>query len=417
MSPYQYRHGELWVEDVSLKRIAEAVGTPCYVYSRQRIEENWLAYDRAFVDHPRAICYAVKANGNLAVLKVLADLGSSFDIVSVGELQRVKAAGGDLKKVVFSGVGKTMEEIRVSIESKVACIDVESVEELYRVSVVAMELGCSAPVALRVNPDVDPNTHPYIATGLKTTKFGVDIQQALSIYEQAKDLAGIDIRGIACHIGSQIMDPGPLLESFNLLLDLVEQLLQRGIEISHLDIGGGLGIEYESGRSPDKAKFVESLVTAMHDRGMRLSIVMEPGRSIVADAGVLLTQVEYVKHNQEKNFVIVDAAMNDLIRPALYQAWHDIVPIDESKQSSEKIYDVVGPVCETADVLGKDRTFSISPGDLLAIKDTGAYCAVMASNYNSRTRPAEVMVDGDRFQIVRQRESLPDLYALESTLN
>jgi diaminopimelate decarboxylase len=416
MIPFDYRDGGLCVERVPLSRIAEEVGTPCYVYSRGRIEKNWRAYDEAFGDHPHLVCYAVKANGTLAVLDILASLGSGFDIVSGGELHRVERAGGDLSKVVFSGVGKTRAEIEAAVAAGIASIDVESIEEIDRVSQAAGSLGRSAPVALRVNPDVDPNTHPYIATGLKTAKFGIGIDEALETYRYAAGMTGIDIRGVACHIGSQLMDMAPLLDAFGRLLDLVDTLEVNGIGIRHIDAGGGLGIGPAESPGPDRGKWVEAMLEVMRRRGRRdLELFVEPGRSIVGDAGILLTRVEYLKASGDKRFAVVDAGMNDLLRPALYQAKHGMLTVKEPAGAGD-VYDVVGPVCESADVLGTSRRMSLAVGDLIAITDAGAYGSVMASNYNARSRPAEVVADGDQFQVVRRRETFDDMVALETSL-
>jgi len=413
MSLFQYTDGVLHAEGVPLADIAEAAGTPCYVYSRRAIEESWRSYDRAFGDHPHRICYSVKANGTLAVLHVLARLGSAFDIVSGGEMARVARAGGDLSQVVFSGVGKTRHEIDAAVAAGIACIDVESAGEIERVSEAAVRLRRTAPLAVRVNPDVDPNTHPYIATGLKTAKFGVDIDRALETYRHAASLPGLDVCGVACHIGSQLLDAAPLLEAFNRLLDLVEALRGEGIPIRHVDAGGGLGIAYGADCAPDRAAWIAPMVEAVRDRGLDLEVFIEPGRSIVGKAGLLLTGVEYLKRNGDKHFAVVDAGMNDLLRPALYQARHDMLPVKQGVGDT-RVYDVVGPVCESADVLGTSRRLSLAPGDLIAVLDAGAYGAVMASNYNARPRPPEVMVDGDRFHVVRRRETFEDMTRLES---
>lgn len=416
MKPFDYRDGRLCAERVPLDRIAAGVGTPCYVYSRRRIEDNWRAYDEAFGDHPHLICYAVKANGTLAVLNVLAGLGSGFDIVSGGELRRVELAGGDLSKVVFSGVGKTRAEIEAAVAAGIACIDVESISEIDRVAGAAARLGRTAPLALRVNPDVDPNTHPYIATGLRTAKFGIGIDEALQAYQYAAGKPGVDVRGVACHIGSQLLDTMPLLDAFRRLLDLVEALAERGIEIRHIDAGGGLGIGVSGGPGPDKREWIGAMLAIMRERGQRLELYIEPGRSVVGDAGVLLTRVEYLKTNGDKHFAVVDAGMNDLLRPALYQARHGMLTVSEAPRTPERLYDIVGPVCESADVLGTDRRLSLEVGDLVAITDSGAYGSVMASNYNARPRPAEVMVDGDRFHLVRRRETIEDMTDSEELL-
>ncbi|HSH42322.1 MAG TPA: diaminopimelate decarboxylase [Arenicellales bacterium] len=416
MNPFQYRNGLLHAEQVPLDRLVETVGTPCYVYSKGGIEANWRAYNDAFAGFPHRICYSVKANGTLAVLDILARLGSGFDIVSGGELYRVQRAGGDLSKVVFSGVGKTRAEIDAALAAGIACIDVESRGEIERVSEAAVQLGRSAPLAVRVNPDVDPETHPYIATGLKSAKFGVAIDEALDTYRYAAGLPGIEVCGVACHIGSQLLNPAPLLEAFNRLLDLVETLRDEGFDIAHVDAGGGLGIGYGEAAAPERAAWIGPMVEAVRRRGLELEIFIEPGRSIVGEAGVLLTRVEYLKTSGDKRFAVVDAGMNDLLRPALYQARHEMMTVRESTGDGE-VYDVVGPVCESADVLGTGRRLSLAPGDLLAVADAGAYGSVMASNYNARPRPAEALVDGNRFQVVRRRESYQDLVAPEVLLD
>lgn len=415
MNTFDYHDGVLRAEQVPLDRIADAVGTPCYVYSRRGIEASWRAYDDAFGDFPHRICYSVKANGTLAVLDILARLGSAFDIVSGGELGRVERAGGDLSKVVFSGVGKSVPEIEAAVAAGIACIDVESLGEIDRVSEAAVRQGRTAPLAVRVNPDVDPNTHPYIATGLKTAKFGIDIDHALETYRYAAARPGIDICGVACHIGSQLLDPAPLLEAFHRLLDLVAALREEGFAIRHIDAGGGLGIGYGADTAPDRVAWIKAMVDAVRRRHGDLEIFIEPGRSIVGEAGVLLTKVEYIKTNGDRRFAVVDAGMNDLLRPALYQARHDMTTVRQS-DGGEQVYDIVGPVCESADVLGTDRRLSLEPGALIAVADAGAYGSVMASNYNARPRPAEVMVAGDRFRIVRRRETFEDMISLETVL-
>ncbi|MDZ7842103.1 MAG: diaminopimelate decarboxylase [Gammaproteobacteria bacterium] len=416
MPPFAYRDGELCAEQVPLSRVAESVGTPCYVYSRRCIDTNWRAYDDAFGGHPHRICYSVKANGTLAVLNILARLGSAFDIVSGGELERVKRAGGDPSNVVFSGVGKSQLEIDTALTADIGCIDVESVGEIDRVSEAAVRLRRTAPLAVRVNPDVDPKTHPYIATGLRTAKFGIDIDSALETYRYAAARPGIDVCGVACHIGSQLMDAAPLLEAFHRLLDLTEALRAEGILIRHIDAGGGLGIGYGTGVVPDRAAWIEAMVDAVRRRRLDLEILIEPGRSIVGEAGVLLTRVEYLKSNADRHFAVVDAGMNDLLRPALYQARHDIMTVRQSDREGD-VFDVVGPVCESADVLGTGRRLALAPGDLIAVADAGAYGSVMASNYNARPRPAEVMVDGGAFHVVRRRETIDDMLAMESLID
>ncbi|WP_456403629.1 diaminopimelate decarboxylase [Thiolapillus sp.] len=408
MDHFNYKNGLLHAEDVSLKSIASAHGTPCYVYSRATLERHWHAFDAAFSNHPHLVCYAVKANSNLAVLDVLARLGSGFDIVSVGELERVIKAGGSASKIVFSGVGKRADEMRRALELGIRCFNIESEPELERLSQVATGMGVEAPIALRVNPDVDAQTHPYISTGLKENKFGIPIDDAADLYQKATQLPGLKISGIDCHIGSQLTELAPFLDALDRLLALVDRLDGLGISIDHLDIGGGLGVPYQDENPPSPAEYAQALSSRLQDKPYE--IFMEPGRAIAANAGILLTRVEYLKPTEEKDFAIVDAAMNDLIRPALYQSWQEIIPVDSSARGREGVYDIVGPVCETGDFLGKERQLSLSPGDLLAVRSAGAYGFVMASNYNSRPRPAEVMVDGAHMHLVRERESLADLY-------
>lgn len=416
---YTYRDGVLFVEDVAVPDIAARVGTPCYIYSRAMIEQQWHAFDAAFGGRDHLVCFAVKANSNLAVLNVLARLGSGFDIVSVGELERVLRAGGDPSKVIYSGVGKTAAEMRRALEVDIRCFNVESEGELIRLNEVAGELGKVAPVALRVNPDVDPNTHPYISTGLKESKFGIPIENAGDIYEYAGTLPNIKIVGIASHIGSQLTEMGPFIDAMERVLELVDDLNDAGIELQTLDLGGGLGITYYDEHPPEPDDFVMALMDklqSMRTRHQRLHISIEPGRAIVGNAGILLTEVQYLKHNGSRNFAVVDAAMNDLLRPALYDAWQDIIPVEEHPQEEVYMYDVVGPVCESGDFLGRDRELAIAPGDLLAVLSAGAYGSVMSSNYNTRPRAAEVMVDGDRFYVARRRETIEDLLAWESIL-
>lgn len=419
MIPFEYRNGRLCAESVPLDQIGEEVGTPCYVYSRRRIEDNWRVYDEAFGNHPHRICYSVKANGNLAVLQTLVRLGSGFDIVSGGELRRVEMAGGDPASVVFSGVGKSRPEIEAALRAGVACIDVESLAEIDRVAETAVRLRRVAPVAVRVNPDVDPRTHPYIATGLKTSKFGIDFDSAVETYDYAARQPGVEIVGVACHIGSQLMDTAPLLDAFNRLLVLVDRLRERGIEVRHVDAGGGLGVR-GSDDGPDKVAWIAAMLDALDRHGEPgdepMPIYIEPGRSIVGDAGLLLTRVECLKSNGGRRFAVVDAGMNDLLRPALYQARHEMLAVREAGNAGETC-DLVGPVCESADVLGTDRHLVLENGDLVAIMEAGAYGSVMASNYNARPRPAEVMVDGERFQVVRRRESFEDMVAGESLID
>ena len=414
MDHFEYRNGRLHAEDVPVADIAAAVGTPCYVYSRATIERHWHAFDRAFGDHPHLICYAVKANSNLAVLNVLARLGSGFDIVSVGELERVLAAGGDPRKIVFSGVGKRRDELVRALEVGIHCFNVESETELTLLEQVAAARGRRAPVSLRINPDVDANTHPYISTGLKQNKFGITPDRALAVYAQAAASPHLDVIGVDCHIGSQLTQVTPFVDALERVLALVARLEGQGIHIHHLDLGGGLGIRYRDEEPPLPADHAAALMAQL--RGKPYEILIEPGRAIVGNAGILVTRVELLKQGEDKNFAVVDAAMNDLIRPALYAAWQAIIPVEPRAGGEPRRYDVVGPICETGDFLGKDRELNIEPGDLLAVRSAGAYGFAMSSNYNSRPRAAEVMVDGGRFQVVRWRERLADLYAGESVL-
>ncbi|MBK1646066.1 diaminopimelate decarboxylase [Thiocapsa imhoffii] len=414
MDHFNYRNDVLYVEDVPLADIAGRFGTPCYVYSRATLERHWRAFDRAFRDHPHLICFAVKANSNLAVLNVLARLGSGFDIVSVGELERVLAAGGDPGKVIFSGVGKRVDEIRFALEVGIRCFNVESESELRRLDWVAGELGVVAPVSLRVNPDVDAQTHPYIATGLKENKFGIDIQVAESVYVQAAALANVRIIGIDCHIGSQLTDLAPFVDAMGRVLALAERLGEQGIRFTHLDLGGGLGIRYLDEHPPEPAAYAAAMSYQLGDRPYE--IILEPGRAIAGNAGVLVTRVEYLKQTGHRRFAILDAAMNDLLRPALYQAKQDIVPLRRDLEREPAHYDLVGPVCETGDFLGKQRLLALGEGDLLAIRGSGAYGFTMSSNYNSRPRPPEIMVDGEQVHLVRARETIQDLFRDESVL-
>ena len=401
------------MEDVALTEVAQKFGTPCYVYSRAALTAAFQSFDDAFGEKPHLICYSVKANSNLALLNLFARLGSGFDIVSGGELARVLAAGGDPRKVVFSGVGKSAEEIRQALEAGILCFNIESQAELWRMSEVASTAGATADVSLRVNPDVDPKTHPYISTGLKQNKFGVPFQDALALYREAARLPGVRIVGIDCHIGSEITEMSPFLEALARLLELVDQLFAEGIEMHHLDLGGGLGIRYRDEEPPPPHEYVATLLKALE--GYPQQVLLEPGRVLVGNAGVLLTRVEYLKHGDSRDFAIVDAAMNDLMRPALYQAWHDIQPV-QPRTSAARRYEVVGPVCESADFLGHDRELALEQGDLLAVMSAGAYGMSMSSNYNTRPRAAEVMVDGSRLYLVRSRESSAQLFALERVL-
>ncbi len=414
MSTFEYRNGALHAESVALARIAEQYGTPCFVYSRAALSDAYRAFDSAFAAHDHLVCYAVKANSNLAILNLFARLGSGFDIVSGGELARVIAAGGDPAKTVFSGVGKSTEEIKQALDAGILCFNVESAPELERINRVALEMGKIAPVSVRVNPDVDAKTHPYIATGLRQNKFGVAYSDATTLYRHAHTLRHIKIVGIDCHIGSQLTETAPFVAALDKILVLVDALQQDGIAVSHLDLGGGLGIRYQpEDRPPAITEYASALLAQLRNRPQKL--LFEPGRLLTGNAGVLLTRVEYLKHGEEKNFAVVDAAMNDLLRPALYDAWHDIDPLLQA-QSPEKIWQIVGPVCETGDFLGQDRKLRISEGDLLAIRSAGAYGMSMSSNYNTRPRAAEVMVDGDAVHLIRKRESTAELFAHDMLL-
>lgn len=406
--------GQLWAENVALSDLARQYGTPLYVYSRATLERHWHAFDKSVGAHPHLVCYAVKANSNLGVLNALARLGSGFDIVSGGELERVLAAGGDPSKVVFSGVGKTEEEMKRALELGIKCFNVESEPELERLNKVAGSLGVKAPISLRINPDVDANTHPYISTGLRDNKFGIAFDRAPEVYKFAASLNNLNVKGIDCHIGSQLTDIEPFIDATDRLLALIDDLQAQGISIEHLDVGGGLGVVYRDELPPEPSEYAKALLGRL-DNHQNLELIFEPGRAIAANAGVLLTKVEFLKHTEHKNFAIIDAAMNDLMRPALYQAWQDIVPV-KPREGEAVTYDLVGPICETGDFLGKDRTLVLEQNDLLAVRSAGAYGFVMSSNYNTRTRVAEVMVDGDQVHLVRQREELSSLWALENIL-
>jgi diaminopimelate decarboxylase len=406
--------GQLWAEDVSLQALAEQYGTPLYVYSRATLERHWKAFDSAVGQHPHLVCYAVKANSNLGVLNTLARLGSGFDIVSGGELERVIAAGGDAKKVVFSGVGKTPAEMKRALELGIKCFNVESEPELERLNKVAGDLGVIAPISLRINPDVDAKTHPYISTGLRDNKFGIAFDRAPEVYKFAQSLPNLNVQGIDCHIGSQLTDIEPFIDATDRLLALIDDLKAQGINIRHLDVGGGLGVVYRDELPPQPSDYAKALLGRLTNH-QDLELIFEPGRAIAANAGILLTRVEFLKHTEHKNFAIIDAAMNDLMRPALYQAWQDIVPVSP-RDGEAQTYDLVGPICETGDFLGKDRALVLQEGDLLAVRSAGAYGFVMSSNYNTRTRAAEVMVDGKQSHLVRQREELTSLWQLEQIL-
>ncbi|MBA1258222.1 MULTISPECIES: diaminopimelate decarboxylase [Pseudomonas] len=413
MEVFAVRAGELHAEGVALSAVAQEFGTPAYVYSRAHIEGQYRAYTDALAGLPHLVCFAVKANSNLGVLNVLARLGAGFDIVSRGELERVLAAGGDPHRVVFSGVGKTRDDMRRALEVGVHCFNVESTDELERLQQVAAELGVVAPISLRVNPDVDAGTHPYISTGLKENKFGIDIADAEAVYARAAELPNLDILGVDCHIGSQLTTLPPFLDALDRLLALIDRLAERGIVLRHLDLGGGLGVRYRDEQPPLAGDYIQAIRERI--AGRNLTLVFEPGRFIVANAGVLLTRVEYLKHTAHKDFAIVDAAMNDLIRPALYQAWMAVEPVT-ARQGDARRYDLVGPICETGDFLAKDRELVLAEGDLLVIRSAGAYGFTMSSNYNTRGRAAEVMVDGDQAHLVRRRETLEELFAGESRL-
>ncbi len=414
MDYFNYRGGELYAEDVPLSEIAERFGTPSYVYSRATVERHWHAFNDAFGAHPHLICYAVKANSNLAVLNLLARLGSGFDIVSVGELERVLKAGGDAGKVIFSGVGKTAAEMRRALEVGVRCFNVESEPELERLERVAAETGTRAPVSLRVNPDVDAKTHPYVSTGLRENKFGIDIARAAHVYARAAASEHLKVVGIDCHIGSQLTELGPFTEALDRVLALAGRLSEAGIDIHHLDLGGGLGIAYRDEHPPLPHEYAQALFERLKDSPYE--ILIEPGRAIMGNAGILLTRVEYLKHSPHKNFAVVDAAMNDLLCPSLYGAWQDIIPVMPREDMDATRYDIVGPICETGDFLGKDRDLRLQEGDLLAVRSAGAYGFSMSSNYNTRARAAEVMVDAGHAHLVREREAIEQLWRGESVL-
>jgi len=418
MTQFTLKNGVLHAEAVALPGIAEQFGTPAYVYSRAALSAALKEFHDVLGAHPAGagalVCYAVKANSNLAILNLFARLGAGFDIVSGGELQRVLAAGADPKKVVFSGVGKTAAEMKLALEAGIFCFNIESIPEIERLNEVAGQLGKQAPVSLRVNPNVDPKTHPYISTGLKEAKFGVAYDDALALYRRAAALPNIAVAGIDCHIGSQLLDPSPFAEALDRILALIDQLAAEGIAVHHIDLGGGLGIQYRADEvQPTVASYLNPLLDKLQGRGLK--VVLEPGRRLVGNAGLLLTRVEFLKEGEAKNFAIIDAAMNDLMRPALYEAWHDIEPV-VPREGATRDYDVVGPVCETGDFLGQARPLNVQPGDLLAVMSAGAYGMAMASNYNTRPRAVEVMVDGDQVHVIRQRETVEQLYAGESVL-
>lgn len=407
MDHFEYRNGQLFAEDVAVADIARAHGTPCYIYSRATLERHWHAFNDAFGTQAHLVCYAVKANSNIAILNLFARLGSGFDIVSVGELERVLRAGGDPSKVVFSGVGKKASEIRRALEVGIRCFNVESEPELARINAVAGEMGKIAPISLRVNPDVDAQTHPYISTGLKENKFGIEISRAEAVYLKAAALPHLNVVGIDCHIGSQLLTLSPFMDALQRVLALAERLAEQGVKVHHLDIGGGLGVRYRDDQiAPTPAEYMAQLFT--DERLREYEIFVEPGRAIAANAGILVTEVEFLKMAEYKNFAVIDAAMNDLIRPALYSAWQEIIPV-VPREGETATYDIVGPVCETGDFLGKERDLNIQAGDLLAVRSSGAYGFTMASNYNTRPRAVEVMIDGSAVHVIRQRETLDDL--------
>ena len=413
MDFFQYKNEQLYVEDLPVKQLAEEFGTPLYIYSRATLERHWHAFDSALGEHPHLICYAVKANSNIGILNVMAKLGSGFDIVSQGELERVLAAGGDASKVVFSGVAKSRAEIMRALEVGIRCFNVESVAELHHINQIAGEMGKVAPISLRVNPDVDAHTHPYISTGLKENKFGVSVDEAREVYKLAATLPHVKITGMDCHIGSQLTELQPFLDATDRLIRLMEQLKEDGITLKHLDLGGGLGVTYTDETPPHPSDYATALLNKLKDYE-DLEIILEPGRAIAANAGILVAKVQYLKSNESRNFAITDTGMNDMIRPALYEAYMNIIEIDRTLEREKAIYDVVGPVCETSDFLGKQRGLAIAEGDYIAQRSAGAYGASMSSNYNSRPRTAEVLVDGDKAHLIRRRESLSELWALES---
>ena len=413
MDFFQYKNEQLYVEDLPVKQLAEEFGTPLYIYSRATLERHWHAFDSALGEHPHLICYAVKANSNIGILNVMAKLGSGFDIVSQGELERVLAADGEASKVVFSGVAKSRAEIMRALEVGIRCFNVESVAELHHINQIAGEMGKVAPISLRVNPDVDAHTHPYISTGLKENKFGVSVDEAREVYKLAATLPHVKITGMDCHIGSQLTELQPFLDATDRLIRLIEQLKEDGITLKHLDLGGGLGVTYTDETPPHPSDYAAALLNKLKDY-KDLEIILEPGRAIAANAGILVAKVQYLKSNESRNFAITDTGMNDMIRPALYEAYMNIIEIDRTLEREKTIYDVVGPVCETSDFLGKQRELAIAEGDYIAQRSAGAYGASMSSNYNSRPRTAEVLVDGDKAHLIRRRENLSELWALEN---
>ena len=413
MNAFAIKNGELHAESVPLTEIANRFGTPCYVYSRAALETALDEYQQELAGTDSLVCFAIKSNSNLGVLNVFARKGAGFDIVSGGELKRALAAGGDPKKIVFSGVGKSVEEMEFAINTGILCFNVESAPELDRLNEVAGRLGKKAPISFRVNPNVDPKTHPYISTGLKKNKFGVAYEDALALYQRAATLPNLEISGIDCHIGSQLLDPSPFAEALDKILILVDQLAACGIRLHHIDLGGGLGIQYKDEQQPTAKSYLQPLLAKLKGRGLK--IILEPGRRLVGNAGALLTKVEYLKPGEVKNFAIIDAAMNDLARPALYDAWHTIAPV-KPREGQPRTWQIVGPICESGDFLGHDRELVLEPGDLLAILSAGAYGMTMSSNYNTRPRVAEIMVDGNQTHLIRRRETVEELYAPESLL-
>lgn len=414
MDFFQYKNDRLFAEELEVNSLAAEFGTPLYIYSKATLERHWHAFNNAFGDYPHLICFAVKSNPNIAILQTMAKLGSGFDIVSQGELERVLKAGGDASKVVFSGVAKTEAEIARALDVGIRCFNVESIPELYRINEVAGRLGKTAPISLRVNPDVDAHTHPYISTGLKENKFGISVEQAREVYQLAAQLPHIQICGMDCHIGSQLTELQPFLDATDRLIVLMEQLKQDGIQLHHLDLGGGLGVTYTDETPPHPTDYTKAILDKL--QGYDLEIILEPGRAITANAGILVTKVEYIKTNESRNFAIVDAGMNDMIRPALYEAYMNIIETDRTLDRETAVYDVVGPICETSDFLGKQRSLAIAQGDYIAQRSAGAYGASMSSNYNSRPRTAEVMVDGKQTHLIRRRESYAELWSIENLL-
>lgn len=410
---FSYQNQALHAESVAITDLMASYGSPLYVYSRSDIENNWREFDQAFGDHPHLVCYAVKANSNLAVLNVLAKIGAGFDIVSQGELERVLAAGGQANRCVFSGVAKTTQEVERALEVGVRCFNIESASELDRIESVARSLNTQAPISIRVNPNVDAKTHPYISTGLKENKFGVDIDDAISLYQQAHNSEYLNVQGLDCHIGSQLTEVSPFLDALDKVLELVDQLNQQGITITHIDLGGGVGIQYDDEQTIDIQAYVEAIIAKVGNT----EIILEPGRAIVGNAGVFITKVEFLKQNSEHSFAIIDGAMNDLLRPAFYNAYHQVLPVDENATGIKASWDLVGPICETGDFLAKGRELSLSQGDYLALMSAGAYGFTMSSNYNSRPRVAEVMVNGNQHNLVRERETIQDLFDKENIIN